>query len=97
LRANYEVKNWYADLRSVLYLTKDYDPTGHLIIFDESIKTNETIFYQKVEVGYRFNKKMNLKTFLSWRYRSTTDQSAQTANIVQFGFRTALTNQYNDF
>jgi len=97
LRANYELKNWYADIGSVLYLTEDYDATGHLIIFDEGTSTSETVFYQKIEFGYRFNRKVNLKTFLSWRYRSSTDQSAQTANIVQFGFRTALTNRYDDF
>lgn len=97
LRANYEVKNVYVDLSSVLYLTKDYKSTSHLVIENNIALSDETIFYQKVELGYRFNRKINLKAFITWRYRSTTASFTQTANVIEVGFRTALTNHYNDF
>ena len=97
LRANYEVQKFYVDLSSILYLTKGYSSTGHLVVNNDVELSDETIFYQRVELGYRFNRKMNLKTFLAWRLRSTTASNAQTANVIEFGFRTAITNHYNDF
>ncbi|MFT5777119.1 MAG: hypothetical protein ACI837_000050 [Crocinitomicaceae bacterium] len=97
LRTNYEHKHLYAELSSVFYLTKDYVENGHLSVSDLEPGTDNTIFYQSVEVGYRFNRKMNLVTFISWRYRTTTEPMTQTANIIQAGFKTSLTNHYNDF
>ncbi len=97
LRTNYEIQNFYIDVSSVLYLTKDYSAISHLVIENDEGASNETIFYQKIELGYRFNRKINLKTFVAYRFRSTTDSFTQTANIIEFGLQTALTNHYNDF
>ncbi|NVK66323.1 MAG: hypothetical protein HWE22_17150 [Flavobacteriales bacterium] len=97
VRANYEYKHWFIDLLTVMYNLKDYNQEAHLALYP----TNETIaanvFYQSAELGYRFNRKMNLSIFGRWRYRSTTESGIPTANTVQFGLRTALTNHYDDF
>lgn len=97
LRANYEYKHWFVDLRTVMYNLKDYNQEGHLALYPSSSTIGANVFYQSVELGYRFNRKMNLSIFGRWRMRSTTESGVPTANTVQFGMRTALTNHYDDF
>lgn len=97
LRANYEYNHWFIDLRTAMYNLKNYAQDAHLALYESSPRIHANVFYQSVELGYRFNRKMNLSIFGRWRLRSTTEAGIPTANTVQVGMRTALTNHYDDF
>lgn len=97
LRANYEYNHWFVDAKSVFYILNDYAQDAHLALYESEPTVDGAIFYQALEVGYRFNRKMNLSIFGRWRYRITSQAGIPTANTVQIGMRTALTNHYDDF
>jgi hypothetical protein len=97
IRANYEYQHWFVDLKTVLYNLKDYAQDAHLGLYASSPEISANVFYQSLELGYRFNRKMNLSIFGRWRLRSTTEAGIPTANTFQIGMRTALTNHYDDF
>lgn len=97
LRSNYEYKRVYADLNLSLFLTQDYSSQSHLPIYQTPERTSSTILNSTLEIGYRFNRKMNLSVFAACRFRSDSDPNVLTATILQAGFRTALLNHYNDF
>ena len=97
LRFNFSKKRWYADVKSVLYQLKDYEE-NNLIAVNFSISSETgTIFHQQTEVGYRFNKKINLELFLQHLYRTSSFAGETTTNAIYFGIRTGLINHYNDF
>lgn len=97
LRCNYEVKRVYLDIKSVYYSVKDFSSTALLPI--TKIQTNETgnIFLQQLELGYRFNKKMNFSIFGNWQYRSSMLSIDQKTSIISIGLRTGFNNHYSDF
>jgi hypothetical protein len=97
LRCNYEVKRVYLDIKSVYYSVKDFSSTALLPI--TKIQTNETgnIFLQQLELGYRFNKKMNFSIFGNWQYRSSMLSVDQKTSIISIGLRTGFNNHYSDF
>lgn len=97
LRANYEYIHWFIDVKMAYYNLKDYAQDAHLALYSSSPEINANVFYQSTEIGYRFNRKMNLSIFGRWRIRSTTEAGIPMANTVQIGMRTALTNHYDDF
>ena len=97
LRSSYEYKRVYGQLTSVVYALNDFSPVAHLIDGAEAVKSDGTIIYSNIEVGYRFNRKMNLSIFTSYTYRSDSNSSDQPINAVNFGMKTALTNHYKDF
>ena len=97
LRTNYEFKRAYIDVSLNYFLTSYYSPTALLPIYDEMPRTSNSIFYKKVEVGYRFNRKMNLMLFGNWTHRTETNSPLIGTNSVNVGIRTGLINHYNDF
>ncbi len=96
-RANYEFKHWYVDSKSVIFLLNDYSQTAHLALYDAGPRIDATVFYQSLELGYRFNRKMNLSVFGRWRLRTSSEIGMPVANTVQIGMRTGLINHYDDF
>lgn len=97
LRANYEFKHWYADLNTVVYATKSYVSDEHLSIYKLVPPTNGTIVFNRLEAGYRFNRKMNLSIFGNWTFRRDNAINSTDISAFSAGIRTALTNHYNDF
>jgi len=97
LRANYEYNHWFFDVKSVFYILNDYSQDAHLALYESEPTIDGAIFYQAVELGYRFNRKMNLSIFGRWRWRTTSEAGIPIANTIQIGMRTGLTNHYNDF
>ncbi|MGJ8661975.1 MAG: hypothetical protein ACSHXL_08050 [Bacteroidota bacterium] len=96
-RFNYSKKRWYADVKSVLYQLKNYEATN-LIASNYNLTTQSgSIFHQQTEIGYRFNKKVNLELFVQSLYRTSSIDGQRTTNAIYFGLRTGLTNHYNDF
>ncbi len=96
LRSNYEFKRLYADLSVVYYLTKDYSAESLLPVDRDLTYSTSNIFYENFELGYRFNRKMNLTLFGSWTYRTADDGQAAT-NFLSVGLRTGFINHYRDF
>tara|TARA_R110002072_G_scaffold302889_1_gene489487 strand:+ start:7681 stop:9228 length:1548 start_codon:yes stop_codon:yes gene_type:complete len=97
LRTNYEIKRFYVDLTLVYYLTDNYSATALLPIYDAMPRSSNSIFYENVELGYRFNRKMNLMLFSGWTYRIESNSTQIGTNSFTFGLKTGLRNNYKDF
>ena len=96
-RSNYEIKRVYLDVKSILYLLKDYTPLDLLAVDKKLASESGTIFLQQIELGYRFNKKMNWNVYGSWQFRSENLSKTQLTNQFSIGLRTGINNHYNDF
>lgn len=98
VRINVEVKRIYLDLKSVYYVLSNHQDAGLLPVrVDNELKVKGNIFLQQVELGYRFNRKMNLMLFVNWQYRNSVVPDSRTTNMVFGGIRTGINNHYNDF
>lgn len=96
-RANYELRRVYADVKSVLYFVKNYSSTNLLVYNDNAKVFSGNISIHTFEIGYRFNRKMNLCLFGNWTYRSTSEKDVNSTNLVSIGLKTALLHHYSDF
>lgn len=97
LRSNYEWKRIYFDLKTIVYFVKDYSSVDLLPVTKTVPLETGAILLQQIELGYRFNKKMNLTIFGNWQFRSEMLSVFQTTNQVFIGLRTGINNRYNDF
>lgn len=96
-RGNIEIKRVYADVKSIIYILKDYRSTELLAFNNNAQKFSGNVTIQTLEVGYRFNRKMNLCLFGSLTYRSTSEKNDQPTSFVSIGLKTALMHHYSDF
>ncbi len=97
VRFNYTKKRFYGDVKSILYQLKNYE-SANLIASNSSITPSSgQIYHQQLELGYRFNKRMNLELFLQHRYRSSSLAGEINTYAFMFGLRTGLINHYDDF
>lgn len=96
-RFNTEFKRCYLDVKSNLYQLKNYSSISLLPVQKLKPPISTSLFLQAVEVGYRFNKKMNFCLFASWQYRSDINNILIPTNQLFFGIKTAITNYYSDF
>ena len=97
VRANYEYKRIYLDLSLSYYLLENYSQTALLPIYSEMERKSTDLIFSNVELGYRFNRLMNLSLFGLLTYRSETGSEDFGTNSIQIGLRTGITNQYKDF
>jgi hypothetical protein len=98
VRASYEIKRAYVDLRTVFYSLNNYSPTSHLALYDAGTRNNGTILYTNLEAGYRFNKKMNFSVFVNYLFRTETIGGVNLlTNMASVGIKTSLINSYTDF
>lgn len=95
-RGSYEIKRVYIDITSMYYSLYFYSPEALLPVDRPISRTTGTVFYEQVELGYRFNRKMNLCLFVDWRYRQASGEALST-NAVSVGLRTGFINHYRDF
>jgi len=96
LRINYEFKRIYTELSAHYYTVKDY-ASDVLIAANNSPNTNTgNIVYGKLEVGYRFNRKVNFTAFTSAVYRKSDFEKLPTTSF-NLGIKTSLLNHYTDF
>ena len=97
LRANYEWKRVYIDLSAVYFITKNHSDKGHLPVYNVQSLSSETIINSSTEIGYRFNRMMNLMLFANWNYRQTSNSINPSTSAVNIGLRTGFMNHYKDF
>ncbi len=97
LRTNYEYKRMYADVLATYYLLSNYSNESLLPVYESLTRNSNQILFTSVELGYRFNRKMNLMIFGNWTYRTETNKSLLGTNSFQVGIRTGFINHYKDF
>lgn len=97
VRANYEKKRTYINQSFSYFMTKDYAPNDLISTYDEPSRTTGNVTYSRTEVGYRFNRKVNLTIFGALTYRIDDQQNDLTTKMIQVGFKTGLLNHYKDF
>jgi hypothetical protein len=95
-RFNWEYKRCYLDLKSITYYLENFNRSGLLPIPKSNISPDGFVFHNQLEMGYRFNKKVNLTIFANGIYRF--DNTSKDQNLIlSAGIRTALINHYNDY
>lgn len=100
VRANYEYKRAYADFLLSYMMLNNYNPRGLLptnALVDPGTENSFNTANIQLEVGYRFNRKMNFSIFGRSVIRTSTKENPVNGTIFQLGMRTALLNQYDDF
>ena len=97
LRYSYDKKRWYADLRTNLYLLKDYRSTALLSVPKEQPAIQGSLILHHIECGYRINRKMNLCFYVSADIRYGSAANPGMTNALNIGLRTAINNRYTDF
>lgn len=96
IRGNYEWKRIYTDLKTVFYKLKDRQELDLLPVDKNLLNVNGEILINTVELGYRFNRKMDLTVYMNWQLRNDMQNDLE-SSWVGIGIRTGLTNRYNDF
>jgi len=96
-RTNYEWKRLYFDLKSIYYSLTNYSDVSLLPSVKIKPLVTGTIFHNELEIGYRFNRKLNLTFFGNWMLRSDNFSPERLTNMFGLGLRTGLLNHYSDF
>lgn len=94
-RLTYMYKRFYLEQSTSIYFLYAYNEASLLPITQTLESSNYTIVNSRTELGYRFNKKMNLTFYGALQYRSEkvfTDNA-----LIYIGLRTSIINHYNDF
>lgn len=97
LRSNYEIKRIYAEVTAIYYLLSNYSSTSLLPTYATQTLQSNNVFYGAVEIGYRFNRKMNFCVFGNYTFRTIDDPMMLTTNQLNIGVRTGFVNHYKDF
>ncbi|MCR9171372.1 MAG: hypothetical protein NXI10_02695 [bacterium] len=100
VRSNYEYKRAYVDLLVSFMMLQNYNPRGLLptnALIDPGTEESFNTTNVQLEIGYRFNRKMNFSVFARSVIRQSTAENPINGTIFQMGMRTAIINQYDDF
>ncbi len=97
IRLNHEWNRCYIDEKLVYYSLTKYMPNNLLPVNTINSPLSGNITINQIELGYRFNKKMNLTLFGNWQVRSEKTNNDTFNNLLFIGFRTGILNHYNDF
>lgn len=97
LRFNTEVHRLYLDIKSSTYFLNNYNNTALLPVRLNLQEENGVILNNQVELGFRFNTKLNVNIFGSMIWRSELMAVTKSNLIFQVGIRTGLMSTYNDY
>lgn len=95
-RTNHEWKRIYADYKLNYYQLFDHRNLALLPVIKNESKLNGNVVIHQLEMGYRFNRKVNLDLFGAINFRTDNTTSLKTF-VAQIGLKTAITNSYTDF
>ncbi len=97
IRSNYEYQRCYIDVKIIVYHLEDYIE-GNLkaAMINKTIK-NGNLQHEQLEIGYRFNRKLNLCLYGSYIYRNDASSTIYPTKYFSVGIRTGLINNYTDF
>lgn len=96
-RLNYEWKRIYVDQKIIYYALDKYSSQSLVPIDQPLILLYSTVIHNQLELGYRFNRKMNFSAFVSWILRHDTSPGSVLTNYLSIGLKTGLMNHYSDF
>jgi hypothetical protein len=96
-RISYEYERFYVDVKMVFYSLKDHQNTVLNAYANSNEVVTGNIQHQVYELGYRFNRKINLELFGNYLYRQDQTSTLPNTQFFSVGIRTGLLNHYNDF
>ncbi|MES2800203.1 MAG: hypothetical protein V4638_09325 [Bacteroidota bacterium] len=97
LRLNYEIKRIYIDWSVDYFALRNYHE-NQLLPVDRALSPySVNLLVQQLELGYRFNKKMNFSTFVALSSRSKDQLIDRKTMLLQFGLKTAINNHNTQF
>lgn len=96
IRANYEVMRVYVDVAMIQYWLINHSDVDLLPVYRNYPTFNDNLFYSNVELGYRFNRKMNLCLYAAWTYRQSSSDMNSITNAFYVGLKTGFINHYRD-
>lgn len=96
-RLNWSWKKLYIDLRSSNFILSKYNQASLLPVLNSTLPKNGLVFNQQMEVGLKFNKKLNLSVFSSVLWRREMMEITNSNLVFHLGIRTGLFNQPNDY
>jgi hypothetical protein len=97
LRFNYEYERVYFDMKVISYALNEYQSGSLLPVKKNTNLQYGTLQHDQFEIGYRFNRKLNLAIFGSYLFRRDFSNNAAMTRLFSVGIRTGLDNHYNDF
>ena len=97
LRFNTEIQRYYIDFKSSTYFLNDFVSQALLPVRIASIERNGMFLNNQLEVGFRFNSKLNVNLFGGIIFRNEIIDNTKSNLIFQAGIRTGLMSQYNDY
>lgn len=99
VRLGWEWNRLYADFKSVNYILQDHKKNNLLPIpyYVNTPVSNDKIFHNQLEFGWRLNKKLNWTIFGNIIYRKQTGVNNNAALIFSAGMKTSLLSLYNDY
>jgi hypothetical protein len=97
IRSNYEYERVYIDVKINLYQLEGFKKGSLLPISNNNLNQHGRIQQEQIEIGYRFNRKMNITLFGSYTYREESLKGTIPTKFFNIGIKTGLTNHYNDF
>jgi hypothetical protein len=97
LRFNTEIQRYYIDFKSSTCFLNNFVSQALLPVRIASIERNGMVLNNQLEVGFRFNSKLNVNLFGSIILRNEIIDNTKSNLIFQAGIRTGLMSQYNDY
>lgn len=97
IRFNGELKRFYVGINSHLYLLSDYNPYRLQAVQYLNSTVSGYLSNHKLEIGYRFNQKLNINIFGQSVFRKEWWDQGNSTLIFQLGIRTGLIDTFNDF
>lgn len=97
IRLAYEWKRVYLNISGHYYILSGYNSSTILPLYEDWALESGNLVFLNSELGYRFNRKMNLCLFGSLTYREEHLKQRTSNTVVIVGLRTGLFNHYKDF
>lgn len=97
IRSNYEFMRAYVDIKSIQYFAYNFHQRALLSIYEDLERETFQVNNTSIEIGYRFNRKMNLCVFGRMTIRTTDQSGVDNARILEGGLSTYIFNNYRDF
>jgi hypothetical protein len=97
IRFNWEYKRYFIELKSSNYFLSEYNSNALLPLKLTNQLQNGIILNEQLEVGFRFNPKLNVNIFASLLWRNEAIDTTKSNLLFQVGIRTGLMSQHNDY
>jgi hypothetical protein len=97
VRIRAEWKHIFVSAQTNYYVNQQVSPRQLLPVYQTLVAAYQSVFLQKIEVGYSFNRLFGFEVLGSFQYRTVHGPQNSQFYWINLGIRTALTNHYFDF